>query len=244
MWRYKSLQSYLILHLVIIISAGLTLFYCISKANDCTGNSTYLQIKILSLPKHDKSDGETMLLLHSQKDSSVLKEIKLDGIWHCIGFNPELNKYILGGMFQVGGWLPMCEIRYLAETNFEMKSSQINKTEWFSFIAVPDESLKYICLIGKYDEKYMVLFVLNTITDRVQILGNPPQPPPVDSSFVSEDFNREEWQWGSSYADGFTVMDEGIIVFKKNDKLCVSIGKDTPLKRSSKRKNIIYKLTK
>lgn len=221
-------------------------FLCAAELQSFDGNgaSTYLAIKILSYPKHDKSPGETMLTIHSAKDSSVLKEYKLDGIWRCIGFNTLENKYILGGMFQVGAWLPICEIKYMDETTFELKPSQINKTDWFSFVSVPDNSANYIALIGKYDEKYMVLYVLNTITDRVQILGKPPQPPPVDSSFINDDMLRESWQWGCAYADGFTEMDDGIIVFEKNDKLRVSFGKDSPLRRAVKRKNVVYKLIK
>lgn len=215
-----------------------------SKSSGCFGYSTYLEFKTLSLPKHDKSAGETMLTIHSQKDSTILKEIKLDGIWHCIGFNPEMKRYVLGGLFQVGGWLPLCDVRYLNETGLDLKPSHINKTEWFSFISEPDDSTKYIAFIGKYDEKYNVLYILNTITDRVQVLGKPPQPPPIDSSYISNDLLDEVWQWGSSYADGFTPMDDGIIVFEKNDKLLVSFGKDTPQKRAAKRKNITYKLIK
>jgi hypothetical protein len=211
---------------------------------DCYGSSTGLEIKILSHPKYDKSPGETLLTIYSAKDSSILKEHKLDGNWHCIAYNSQEKKYTIGGLYQVGAWLPVCEIRYLDEKTLELTPSQINKTEWLSFIAVPDESGKYIALIGNYDEKYMVLYVLNSITDRVQILGKPPKPPPVDPSFLNEDMLKEYWQWGNSFADGYTEMDNGIIVFMKNDKLSVSFGKDTPLKRAEKRKKVIYKLIK
>ncbi|MBI5325549.1 MAG: hypothetical protein HZB41_09830 [Ignavibacteriae bacterium] len=210
----------------------------------CCGKSTLLKIKILSLPMHDKSEGETSITIYSSKDSSFIKEYKLGGIWHCIAYNIQDKKYIFGGDFQVGAWLPMCEIRYLDDTNFELKPSQLNKTDWFSFVAVPDESGQYIALIGKYDEKYMVLYILNTITDRVQILGKPPLPPPVDSSFINDDLLKESWQWGNSYADGFTEMDDGIIVYEKNDKIRVSFGKDNPLRRALKRKSVVYNLIK
>ena len=244
MMGIKSFKTFLILLFNALISVELLSFDETTNSFACYGASTYLEIKILSYPKYDKSPGETLLKLHFSKDSSVLKEYKLEGIWHSIGYNLHEKKYIVGGLFQVGAWLPMCEIRYLDETSYEMKSSRINKTDWFSFIAVPDELGKYMALIGKYDEKYMVLYVLNTITDRVQILGKPPQPPPVDSSFINDDMLKETWQWGNSYADGFTEMDDGIIVFENNDRLRVSFGKDSPLRRAVKRKNVVYKLIK
>ncbi|MCL5992502.1 MAG: hypothetical protein M1419_10455 [Bacteroidetes bacterium] len=240
----KSFITFLILLFNILISVELLSYDETANSITCNGVSTYLEIKILSYPKYDKSPGETLLTLHSVKDSSILKEHKLEGNWHCIGYNIQDKKYILGGMFQVGAWLPMCEIRYLDEDNYELKPSRINNTDWFSFISVPDESGKYLALIGKYDEKYMVMYVLNTVTDRVQVLGKPPQPPPVDSSFINDDMLKESWQWGCAYADGFTEMDNGIIVFEKNDKLRVSIGKDSPLRRAVKRKNVVYKLIK
>jgi hypothetical protein len=214
------------------------------QAGTGNGKSTYLEIKIQSRPEYDKSAGESMITLFSSKDSTKLKEYKLDGIWHYIAYSQQEKKYIIGGLFQVGAWLPMCEIRYIEESTYAMKPSSLNKTDWFSFIAEPDKSGKYIAFIGKYDEKYMVLYVLNTVTDRIQITGKPPLPPPADSSYYSDEMLKEQWNWGNEYSDGFTEMDKGIIVFDKYDKLKVSFGKDNALSRSSKRKNVFYKLLK
>ena len=244
MKEINSVKTILILLFIILISFELLSSDGTANLSTINGTLTYIEIKILSRPQYDKSAGETLIILHSTKDSSILKDYKIEGVWHSIAYNSLEKKFILGGMFQVGAWLPMCEIRYLDETNFEMKPSQINKIDWYSFITVPDESGKYIALIGKYDEKFLVLYILNTITDRVQILGKPPQPPPIESSFINEDMLKESWQWGCSYADGFTEMDDGIIIFEKNDRLRVSFGKDSPLKRAVKRKNVYYKLIK
>jgi hypothetical protein len=210
-----------------------------SKVNNC---KTYLDIKIISYPKYDKSSGETLITIISILDSTALKSYHKEGIWHYIGYNKKIRSHILAGAFQVGAWLPLCELEYLNEDSLTFRKSGINNRDWLALTAITDESAKYIVFIGIPEKNKIRLFSLNTETDKIKILGEPPSPPPVEPDLFQPEMLDESWTWGVSYADGYTVMDDGIIRFIGNDKLQVSYGKDTAKQRAKNRRIKIFNL--
>jgi hypothetical protein len=216
------------------------------------GKHSNLQTFVTENLAYDGTAGKTKISIIGS-DKKILKNIFLDGIWHCLGYVANRKCFLLVGEFQVGAWLPLTKIKYLSEVNFKIVDSkyfykwpknQNDPSGWTGVCAYPSENLKYVAFVGSLDNDEIKLMVLNTDKDSMEVLGEAPAPPPISDPHWQKEALRQcpgEWQWDFPCVDGYVEMDNGIIKFNK-DTLTVSYGHDTVIKRSIKRKIKVWSL--
>jgi hypothetical protein len=213
---------------------------------ETVGNETTLQTRLLKHAVYDGSDGKTELAMFSTSNRKKLKNMKWDGVWHCLGYIKARKYYLLVGEFQTGAFLPLLRMKYLsADGNVTLDSryrwnfpkSDSESHGWMGFGAVPNPDLSFVAFVGCLDESPMSVMILDTQKDEMKVLGRAPAPPPIKDPHWREEALKHplnDWVWGGPSVDGFEEMDAGVIEFDK-DKVTVSYGDDTPVKRADKR---------
>lgn len=195
---------------------------------------TYMEVFVTERPVYDKSFGQTLIELVSEKDGQLVESFILEGVWHDLGYMPEKKRYVLAGEFQTGAWSLLRKLAYIDE-EFVLKYSRAFPEHWMAFAAIPGSNLKYIAFVGQEE-----VTALNVETDTLRVAGRSPLPPPVDKDLCWDGIKTSgqatsRWQWGNFCADGYTEMDEGIITFPSEDVMLISYGRDTYKKRAAKR---------
>lgn len=215
----------------------------IGHAEQCSkGFQTQLQYFSLNTPRIfrlDQSIGQTQFILKSDSDGKNRFSQTYEGRWFCLGFNQATKNYLLGGVFQIGAWLPLGSIQYLHETTGIVTPSIFERQGYLANAAIVSPKGRYIAFIGGQQTSGQ-LYLLDTQTDTIKKLGPAPAPPPVSESFSSE----EPFEWGAGWADGYVVMEPDILNFKTEQILQVSYGKDTRQARAQKRRIQLFKLAK
>jgi|GEM_PF-1670886 hypothetical protein len=224
---------------------------------ESSGDATFLQTRLLKHAQYDGDDGRTEITVLSKVEHKRLKKLRWKGVWHCVGYIRSSQAFLLVGEFQVGAWLPLTKIRYLsAEGNEAIDSrcqrnypkSQEELGGWMGFSVIPNDDLSFISFIGCFEGSAMSLMVLDAQKDELKVLGAAPAPPPISDPYWLKEVQRmiaedHEWAWGGPGADGYIPMDDGVIVYK-DDKLIVSYGDDTPVRRAVKRTYKTWDLNK
>lgn len=195
---------------------------------------TYIEVFVTERPVYDKSFGQTLIEVVSEKDGQLVESFALEGVWHDLGYLKEKKRYVLAGEFQAGAWSPLRKLAYIDE-EFVLKYSNELPEHWMAFAAITSSGLKYIAFVGQEE-----VTVLNAGTDTLKVAGRSPSPPPVDKDLCWEGIKTSgkaagRWEWGNFCADGYREMDEGIITFPSEDVLMISYGRDTYKKRATKR---------
>jgi hypothetical protein len=208
------------------------------------GDKTELTIDLLSYPQYNGDSGASHLTLTLLADSSEVYSERLAGNWHCLGYNAFAGAYVLAGEFQVGAWLPLRRIRYLHEEGLELQESRFHSEDWLAFAAVPSQDLEHVVFVGG-KQSVNTLFALHTATDRIVDLAvAPPSPAPLDSIGAKEFAEVQGTErWGWELFDGYTSMDEGVIVFEGDSLLRVSYGDDTAFGRGEDRTTKEWRLS-
>lgn len=191
--------------------------------------------KTPSVPKLDQSIGRTKITLRSEPQGDVLLTEELEGNWFCFGFNTTSRAYIIGGIRQVGAWLPLASILYVNEDDRSVKRSSFVRRDHIALSATASPSVRYIVFIDPEG-----LSVLDTKRDTIKKLGKAPLPPP--SEFAADSCEGQDFEWGGCGNDGYVELDAGILRFLSDNELEVSYGKDGPKTRAKKRWVKRYKL--
>lgn len=216
---------------------GITVFLFLSGLSyiaEAGIGDTYIEVFVTERPVYDKSSGQTLIEIVSEKDGQLVESFALEGVWHDLGYLKEKKRYVLAGEFQTGAWSPLRKLAYIDE-EFVLKYSKAFPEHWMAFAAIPGSNLKYIAFVGQEE-----VTVLNAETDTLKVVGRSPSPPPVDKDLCWDSIKTSgqaagRWEWGNFCADGYTEMDEGIITFPAEDVLLISYGRDTYKKRAAKR---------
>ncbi len=216
----------------------------ISHAKECPKSTQtqlqYFSLNTPSITHLDQSIGQTQFILKSNADGATRFSQIYEGRWFCLGFNQARKIYLLGGIFQIGAWLPLRSIQYLHETTDTVTASIFERQGYLANAAIVSPKGRYIVFIGG-QQTTGELYVLDTQTDSIKKLGPAPAPPPLAiDSFSSE----EPFEWGTGWADGYVEIEQNILQFKTEHILQVSYGKDTPRARAKKRRIQVFKLPK
>lgn len=206
------------------------------------GTRTHLQHQLVNAPnfiRHDQSIGQTQFILYSDANNAELLNKTLEGQWFCLGFNQATKTYLLGGVFQIGAWLPLGSIQYLREEKNSLEPSAFKRLGYLANAAVVSPKGRYIAFIGG-KQSTGDLYLLDTQTDTIKRLGAAPAPPPLANDAFSSD---EPFEWGTGWADGYLEMEANIVYFTAENILQVSYGKDTSYVRAKKRQIRTFKLT-
>ncbi len=218
----------------------ITLFINSSFCAECPkGTQTQLHYQLINAPivnRLDESIGQTQFELNDTNGTTLLSET-VEGRWFCMGFNNKTKTYLIGGIFQIGAWLPLASIQYLDEAKKSFEPSVFDRLAYIANAAVVSPKGRYIAFIGG-QQTTGKLYVLDTQTDTIKSLGAAPAPPPLaNDAFVSE----ESFEWGTGWADTYVEMEANILYFKSETVLQVSYGKDTPHARAKKRQIRLFK---
>lgn len=226
-----------VLFTLLLTSLSITSSYC---AECSKGTKTQLQYTLINAPKIyrlDQSIGQTQIVL-SAKDGTTRLSETYEGKWFCLGFNKMTNTYLVGGISQIGAWLPLGSIQYLSEAKNVFEPSAFDRLGYLANAAVVSPNGRYIAFIGG-KQTTGKLYVLDTKTDTIKSLGVAPAPPPLDNDAF---FSEEAFEWGTGWADTYLEIETNILHFKSENILQVSYGKDTPKARAKKRQIRIFKL--
>jgi hypothetical protein len=148
-----------------------------------------------------------------------------------LGFNKTTHTYLIGGVFQIGAWLPLGYIQYLREEKNVFEPSAFDRLGYLAQATVISPKGRYIAFIGG-QQSTGKLYVLDTQTNTIKSLGAALAPP----SLANDAFSSEEpFEWGTGWADGYVNIETSILRFISENVLQVSYGKDTPHARAKKR---------
>lgn len=192
------------------------------------GASVRLRITVLEAPVHDGAAGRSRLDLETP-DGKQVAERDLDGVWRCVAWARDAKRFVLAGAFEVGAWLPVVEVRYLDEHG-ALTPSRALPEGWLAMAAVPSASGRWVAWVGTSDAKRgFALMALDTLDDKLTVLGKPPAPPPGAALA-----DGAAWDWGDP-VDGFVELDAGILTFDGDRALIASYGRDSAKKRGAPR---------
>lgn len=214
------------------------LFSTSSYCAECPNRLQFTPVNTPEHPKLDQSIGQTQIVLFV-KDGTTRLSKTYEGKWLCLGFNETSKTWLVGGIFQVGAWLPLASIQYINESTATLEPSAFSRLGYLANATVVSPKGRYIAFIGGQQSTGQ-LFVFDTQTDTIKKLGIAPAPPPLNNKAFSSD---EPFEWGTGWADSYLTLDANIVSFKSENILQVRYGKDTPHKRAKKRKTTTYKLT-
>lgn len=228
--------------ILLLILLFTSLFVTSSYCAECPkGIDTELQYKRVNVPEHallDKSTGQTQFVLLNNTDHTIRFKKTYEGHWFCLGFNSITKSYVVGGIYQIGAWLPLGSIQYLNEAKNSFTPSAFDRLGYLANATVVSPKGRYIAFIGG-QKSTGKLYVLDTQTDTIKSLGIAPAPPPVENDTF---FSEEPFEWGTGWADGYVEMETNILHFKSENVLQVSYGKDTPRARAKKRQLRNFKI--
>jgi hypothetical protein len=229
-FRGKIVMFFKILSMLIFF----TLFINSSFCAECPkGAQTQLHYKLINAPdlnRLNESIGQTQFVLTDLNGTTLLSKT-FEGRWFCLGFNITTKTYLIGGVFQIGAWLPLASIQYLGETKKSFEPSAFDRLAYIANATVISPKGRYIAFIGG-QQMTGKLYILDTQTDTIKSLGDAPAPPPLENDAFS---SEEPFEWGTGWADAYVEMETNILYFKSENILQVSYGKDTAHARAKKR---------
>ncbi len=195
---------------------------------------TTLDIRLLRSPRHDGDAGSTLVRLIRAADSAVISADTLAGAWHLLGHDSLGRRYLLGGAFQMGAWLPLRALAFVnAATGAITRSTALAGR--YALAAVSRCDGRYVALVGAEDGlSAMHVLAWDTQRDTIAVLqARVPGPPPLRDAAEVDMFrsNGLPYAWGSPPWDGFTPMD-GALRFRADGRLVVTGGGDTPYRRA------------
>lgn len=222
---------------VLIIALFTTSSYCAECPNGTVTKLNYTLNNVPTVNRLDQSIGQTRFVLTDTKGTTRVSK-DYDGKWFCLAFNKGTKTYIVGGVFQIGAWLPLGAIHYLREDKNIFELSVFDRQGYIANVTVTSHNGRYIAFIGG-QQTTGKLYVLDTQTDTIKSLGVAPAPPPFKEDSFSSD---EPFEWGTGWADGYVEMEKNILRFSSENSLQVSYGKDTAHARATKRQIRTFKL--
>jgi hypothetical protein len=208
------------------------------RETTCTGLSTVLEVRqiMAKIPRHDMDMGRTELIIHSRADKKVLLKETLKEVWECLGFNVQKRKYIIISKNEHGVKVTMRGLVYLDEAKAAYQDSIFGKLHFEATASLYSPDGTYLALIGAPEGKDIYsLYVLNTISDELREIAEPPAPPPLTAADL--DNQDAEQMAGPREAPErhYTEMEKGIWEFTAQHTLRVSYGKDSLKHRSKDR---------
>jgi hypothetical protein len=221
----------------LLTSLFITSSYCAECPKGTQTRLHYTRLNVPDFNRLDESIGQTQFVLTNTNGTKQLNKT-VEGRWFCLGFNKTTNTYLIGGVFQIGAWLPLGSIQYLNEAKNSFEPSAFDRLSYLANAAVVSPKGRYIAFIGG-QQSTGKLYVLDTQTDNIKKLGVAPAPPPVDNDAFS---SEEPFEWGTGWADGYVEIETNILHFKSENVLQVSYGKDTPHARAKKRQIRTFKI--
>jgi hypothetical protein len=167
----------------------------------------------------------------------LLKEM-LKEIWECIGFSVQTRKYLIISKNEHGVKVTLRGLVYLDEAKAVFQDSIFGRLHFEATASLYSPDGTYLALIGVPEGKDIYrLYVLNTISDELREIGEPPAPPPLTAEELdNQDAKHMMGPWEAPERH-YTEMEQGIWEFTDPHTLRVSYGKDS-LKRRSKKRTI------
>ncbi len=211
------------------------------------GATSKLRIITTKAPEYDGDQGAVRIEIRIDGGKKKAKTLSLSpGIWLCLAYSRPAKAFVLGRVLQKGRAQPVVRLEYLDEGAWMIRNSK-NSSNWDSegydnkkdnhfsaLAAVPSPDGRYIAMIGDFKSESGKLMALDSVLDSLEVLGEPPAPPPGSATGVNKE-SGFDWHGGGP-SDGFLNMDPGILVFKSTDTLRASYGNDTSKARASDRR--------
>jgi hypothetical protein len=208
------------------------------RKTTCKGLSTILEIRqtVAKFPRHDVDMGRTELITYSLADRKVLLKETLKEIWECIGFNTQTQKYLIISKNEHGVKVTLRGLVYLDEAKAAFQDSIFGRLHFEATASLYGPDGKYLALIGAPEGKEIYrLYVLNTISDELREIGEPPAPPPLTPTDLdNQDAVQMMGPWEAPERH-YTELEQGIWEFTDPHTLRVSYGKDSLKRRSKER---------
>lgn len=203
-----------------------------SIADCAVGAHTILAVEILERPRmlhHEQSIGRDRLVLRTRDNKTTFSKETTEGHWRCLGYDRVKGRYLVGLYHEVGAWLVVSPIFYLAEDEPRLEPSAFSRKQYLALASVASPSGRYLAFVGGVGG-VDGLYVLDSETDTVRRVGSAPAPAPVPDFACDEPF-----EWGTCWADGYEPLEPAVLHFDGDDTLCVSRGRDTHKRRAKKR---------
>src|SRR6185312_6001982 len=83
-----------------------------SKDGWTVGQAARVRVDVKEKPRHDVSDGASVMRLEGLPDHRAIVSKTMEGTWRVVAYVPSAHLFVLGGQFEVGAWLPLNVISY------------------------------------------------------------------------------------------------------------------------------------
>ena len=209
------------------------------RETTCKGLNTVLEVyqTVAKIPRHDVDMGRTELVMRSRDDKKVLIKETLTEVWECLGFNMQTRKYLIVSKNEHGVKVTLRGLVYLDETSAVFQDSVFGKHHFEAVASLYSPDGNYLALIGAPEKKDAYgLYVLNTTSDQLRELGEPPAPPPLtaaDLSYPDMEHMMGPWEAPERH---YAELEKGIWEFTSPHTLDVSFSNDSMKFRSKDRR--------
>jgi hypothetical protein len=218
----------------------------------CEGSTTVLEVvrTEAKIPQHDVDLGRTRLILRAKEAMSttrdggaqtgkVLLDETLTELWECLAYNPRARRYALTSVNEHGVKVTLRGFVYLDEKAVAFKESVFGRRGLHAVSSLYQAASGFLALVAVAEdegtEASFKLYVLDTDSDQLKPLGEPPAPPPLSPELRKD---REAvmmmWPWDEPECH-YTQLDDAIWSFAGPTTLRVSYGRDTAKARAKRR---------
>jgi len=224
------------------------------ERSTCEGSTTVLEVvrTVAKIPQHDVALGRTRLILRAKAASpstsrdatvpagEVLLVETLTEVWECLAYNRRTRRYVITSVNEHGVKQSMRGLVYIDETAATFEESVFGRRGLHAVSSVYQPASGFLALIATVEDEgedgAFELYVLDTDTDRLKALGEPPAPPPLERALRKD---RQAimmmWPWEAPESH-YTPLDAAIWGFADATTLRVSYGRDTAKARAKRRK--------
>jgi hypothetical protein len=196
------------------------------------GTHTTLEVVRLSCPDIPRRATSETFTIRSSGGANIYS-MTLDGAsWTCVGFDGGAHRYLIEKLFAMGPRLELEEVAYASEDGGAPVTSafgEINVPHYFAVASLVSPLGRHLAFVGGRDGGVVDgLYVLDTQTDQIHRLADPPDAPPARDP-------DHELRWNGCCPGTYAQLDPSMLRFEDEDTLVVTYGKDAARARAKSR---------
>jgi hypothetical protein len=192
------------------------------------GTHTTLEVVRLSYPDDPRRRTRDTCTIRSPSGADVSSMGLDNASWTCLAFDAGAHRYLIGKLFTSGPRRELEEIAYASEDGGAPVLSAfgaINVRHYFAVASLASPLGRHLAFVGGRDDVVDGLYVLDTQTDQIHRLADPPSPAPVHGSNG----------WNGCCSGTYAQLEPSVLRFSDEDTLVVTYGKDMARARAKSR---------
>jgi len=215
----------------------------VHDTNRFKGENTTLVVDFSGpIPRHDATYyGKTTISLLSKEQAVLFKREIDNSKFVGLGYSRARHAFVLESIGEIVSTPGIDAVIYVPEDKPAIVSSKFNSSH-VALTVIPSRDLRFVVFVGRRRsteleaEQPVQMYVLDTQSDTIHVLGKPPAPPP---------WNKDQWYEGnlwSWYMAGICDLEPNVCQFTSPHVLRVTYGRDDFKHRAKNRSVRIWNL--